>query len=435
MKRVSKYRWFVVGIFFFFMLLHQADKLLIGPLTTPIMKEFHINETQMGLLSTGAIIVEAIFYPLWGYLCDRFSRAKLLSAAAFIWGASTWLSAIAPTYSTFLVTRSSTGIDDSSYPGLYSLIADYFPPKARGKVYGLLQIAMPMGYLIGMVMALVLGGVIGWRSIFYITGSLGVLMAIVIFFGVKEPERGTSEPELENVELTGKYHFDWKIARDLFKKRSLLLLFLQGFVGVFPWQVITFWFFRYLETERGFSSNEVLITMVIAILMMSAGYPIGGALGDWLFAKTKRGRVIVSATGVILGAGMLLLAINVPYENRVLFTVLMGFTAVLMPFASPNVLSTVYDITLPEVRSTANSIQYFIEQGGSAVAPTLAGVIAMQSSLENSILYICVAAWVLCFIFFLGVIYLLPKDIDTLRGQMAERAQAEKRMQSAGAGD
>ena len=130
MKRVSKYRWFVVGIFFFFMLLHQADKLLIGPLTTPIMKEFHINETQMGLLSTGAIIVEAIFYPLWGYLCDRFSRAKLLSAAAFIWGASTWLSAIAPTYSTFLVTRSSTGIDDSSYPGLYSLIADYFPPKA-----------------------------------------------------------------------------------------------------------------------------------------------------------------------------------------------------------------------------------------------------------------------------------------------------------------
>jgi len=435
MKRVSKYRWFVVGVFFFFMLLHQADKLLIGPLTTPIMKEFHINETQMGLLSTGAIIVEAIFYPLWGYLCDRFSRAKLLSAAAFIWGASTWLSAIAPTYSTFLVTRSSTGIDDSSYPGLYSLIADYFPPKARGKVYGLLQIAMPMGYLIGMVMALVLGGVIGWRSIFYITGSLGVLMAFVIFFGVKEPERGTSEPELENVELTGKYHFEWKIARDLFKKRSLLLLFLQGFVGVFPWQVITFWFFRYLETERGFSSNEVLITMVIAILMMSAGYPIGGALGDWLFGKTKRGRVIVSATGVILGAGMLLLAINVPYSNRVLFTVLMGFTAILMPFASPNVLSTVYDITLPEVRSTANSIQYFIEQGGSAVAPTLAGIIAMQSSLENSILYICVAAWVLCFIFFLGVIYLLPKDIDTLRGQLAERAKAEKLMQSPSSGD
>lgn len=430
--KTGKYRWFVVGVFFFFMLLHQADKLLIGPLTTPIMDEFHINETQMGLLSSGAIIVGAILYPVWGYLCDRFSRAKLLSLASLIWGATTWFSAVAPTYSTFLVTRSSTGIDDSSYPGLYSLIADYFPPKARGKVYGLLQIAMPMGYLIGMVLALVLGGVIGWRSIFYITGSLGILMAFVIFFGVKEPERGTSEPEMENIEQTGKYHFDWKIARDLFKKRSLILLFLQGFVGVFPWQVITFWFFRYLETERGFSSNEVLVTMVIAILLLAAGYPIGGALGDWLFGKTKRGRVIISAIGVITGAALLFLAIRVPYANKSLFIIMMAFTAVFIPFASPNVLSTVYDVTLPEVRSTANSIQYFIEQGGSAVAPTLAGIIAMNSSLENSILTICISAWILCFLFFLGVIYFLPKDIDTLRTQMTERAQLEQAIQPAG---
>lgn len=433
--KTGKYRWFVVGVFFIFMLLHQADKLLIGPLTSSIMDEFHINETQMGLLSSGAIIVGAVLYPVWGYLCDRFSRAKLLALASLIWGATTWLSAIAPTYPTFLVTRSSTGIDDSSYPGLYSLIADYFPPKARGKVYGLLQIAMPMGYLIGMVLALVLGGVIGWRAIFYITGSLGIVMAIVIFFGVKEPERGTSEPELENVEQTGKYHFDWKVARDLFKKRSLILLFLQGFVGVFPWQVITFWFFRYLQTERGFADNDVLVTMVIAILLLAAGYPIGGALGDWLFGKTKRGRVIISAIGVITGAVLLYIAIKVPYENKTLFMVMMALTAVFIPFASPNVLSTVYDVTLPEVRSTANSIQYFIEQGGSAVAPTLAGLIAVNSSLENSILIICISAWVLCFLFFLGVIYLLPKDIDLLRKQMAERAQSEQNLQTSGIGD
>ncbi len=411
--KTGKYRWFVVGVFFFFMLLHQADKLLVGPLTTPIMDEFGINETQMGLLSSGAIIVGAIFYPLWGYLCDRFSRAKLLSLASFIWGATTWLSAIAPTYPTFMVTRSSTGIDDSSYPGLYSLIGDYFPPKNRGKVYGILQIAMPLGYMIGMVMALLLGGAIGWRSIFYITGSLGILMAFVIFFGVKEPARGTSEPELENIEQTGKYRFEWKIARDLFKKKSLIMLFMQGFIGVFPWQVITFWFFRYLETERGFSGNEVMITMVVAIILLAAG----------------------SAVGVITGAVLLFISIKIPYDNKVLFMILMSMTTLFIPFASPNVLSTVYDITLPEVRSTANSVQYFIEQGGSAIAPTLAGIIAMNSSLENSILVICVTAWILCFFFLLGAIYLLPKDIDTLRSQLKDRASIESAATSSGAGD
>lgn len=105
--------------------------------------------------------------------------------------------------------------------------------------------------------------------------------------------------------------------------------------------------------------------------------------------------------------------------------IMISLTTLFIPFASPNVLSTVYDITLPEVRSTANSVQYFIEQGGSAIAPTLAGFIAMRSTLENSILVICITAWILCFIFLLGAIYLLPKDIDTLRTQLKERASKE----------
>jgi len=52
-----------------------------------------------------------------------------------------------PTYPAFVVTRASTGIDDSSYPGLYSLISDYFGPTMRGKVYGLLQLSQPLGYM------------------------------------------------------------------------------------------------------------------------------------------------------------------------------------------------------------------------------------------------------------------------------------------------
>ena len=86
MKTQSRYRWFVVAVFFVFMLLHQCDKLLIGPLTTPIMKEFGINRAQMGFITTGALIIGAIFYPLWGYLYDRYARAKLLALASLIWG-------------------------------------------------------------------------------------------------------------------------------------------------------------------------------------------------------------------------------------------------------------------------------------------------------------------------------------------------------------
>jgi MFS family permease len=284
----GKYRWFVVAVFFVFMLLHQADKLLIGPLTTPIMEYFDINEAQMGVVFSGALLVGGIFYPLWGYLYDRYARSKLLSLASFVWGATTWLSALAKTFPVFVITRASTGIDDASYPGLYSLISDYFSPKERGRIYGLLQIAMPLGYIIGTILAITLAARWHWQGVFYLTGSLGVLLAAVIFFGVKEMPRGGAEPEFEGLETISTYRFDLKTALGLFKKRSLQFLFLQGFFGSFPWQVITFWFFRYLETERGFNSTEIMTTMIAAVLFLAAGYPIGGALEYDLYGVRSR---------------------------------------------------------------------------------------------------------------------------------------------------
>ncbi len=426
MKSPNRYRWFVVAVFFCFMLLHQSDRLLIGPLTTPIMETFHIDEAQMGAVFTGALVVAALLYPLWGYLYDRFARARLLALASFIWGSTTWLSAVAPTYPTFLASRATTGIDDSSYPGLYSLISDYFGPQMRGKIYGLLQLTMPLGYLMGMVLALLLREKVGWRGVFYITGSIGVLLSLVIFFLVREAPRGKSEPELANLEEIGVYKFDGKIALGLFRKRSLLLMFAQGFFGVFPWNVISYWFFRYLETERRYSSDEVLVTMAVAVVVLASGYFIGGAVGDYVFQRTRRGRLIVCAVAVMLGAILLLFTLNVPLENQSLFLVMLSLTAMFIPFASPNVISTVYDITLPEVRSTALAIQSFIEEGGAALAPLIAGLIAVSSSLQNAILTICITAWVLCSILFAVAAYLVPRDIETLRAQMRERAEHER---------
>lgn len=117
------------------------------------MKEFGITKTQMGAVSTVALVVAAALYPVWGYLYDRYARARLLALASFLWGGTTWLNALAPNYSTFLVTRASTGIDDSSYPGMYSLLSDYFGPRVRGKIFGIIQLAQPLGFLVGTVLA------------------------------------------------------------------------------------------------------------------------------------------------------------------------------------------------------------------------------------------------------------------------------------------
>jgi len=417
-----RYRWYVAAVFFVFMLLHQADKLLIGPLTSSIMEDFQINEAQMGAVSSLAIVVASVLYPVWGYLYDRFARPKLLALASLLWGATTWLNALAPTYPAFLVTRSTTGIDDSSYPGVFSLLSDYFPPSARGKVYGFVRVSGPLGFMLGTVLATFLGGSLGWRNVFLITGGLGLVVALLILLTVRDRPRGSAEPELEGLQGVESFTFTRSAARGLLRNRTYLLLIVQGFFGVFPWNVLTFWFFRYLETERAYSGTEAMMTMLVAIVALSVGYYVGGYLGDSLVRRMARGRLVVAAVGVFAGAGFLLPTMLVPLDQPVPFLVLLSLTSLTMTFAASNVMATVHDITLPEVRGTAQAAWKLIEDGGSAVAPWITGVIAMRSSLTTAILVTSIGTWLACGLFLVLALRTVGADAGALREELRLRA-------------
>ncbi len=428
-QKMNKSAKTTIVIFFIFMLLHQTDKLLIGPLQSDIMATFNMTYTQWGFINSGALVVGTLLYPVWGWLSDKYNRGKLLAAASFIWGSTTWLSGLAPNFhkpprfADFLITRSSTGIDDSSYPGMYSLVSDLFSPKVRGKVYGILQLTQPIGYLIGMVIALMFASALGgWQGVFFLTGSLGIVLAFVIYFFVKDVPRGSGEDELQGVEVKQK-KFNWKALGEIFKKKSLWMVYAQGFIGVFPWQVITYYIFSYLQEERGYTDTTTLMIMAPAVLLMAAGYPAGGWLGDKIFKKHKGGRLISGEIGVVMGMVGLFLAMKVPNEQVLPFAILLGLAAFFMPFASPNIVSTMYDVTLPEVRSSAQSIESLIETFGASSAPILAGLLADATSVGNAILVICTAAWALCVIFLLLAILFIPKDIQALHQQLEERAR------------
>jgi MFS family permease len=113
---------------------------------------------------------------------------------------------------------------------------------------------------------------------------------------------------------------------------------------------------------------------------------------------------------------------HTPNSHSVLFAIFLCITAFFMPFASPNIISTMYDVTLPEVRSSANAIESFIENAGAWTAPILAGVLADATSVGNAITVICTVAWALCVVFLLGAIYFIPKDIESLHKELERRA-------------
>lgn len=413
-----------MGIFFLFMLLHQTDRLLIGPLTSMIMADFNLSELEMGGIVTGSLILGSIFYPIWGFLYDRYARPKLLALASFVWGITTWLSALAPTARLFLISRASTGIDDSSYPGIGSLISDYFPSEKRSRIFGMLQLSIPLGYLLGLIIALEFSPIYGWRIIYIFTGAIGLVLAVVILAGVKDVARGLSEPDLKLADPFQISRLELPEILQLFRIRSLRFLFLQGLFGVIPWQVITFWSFRYLEVERYYDPATVSSIMIPAVLMVGAGYFFGGFIGDAAYQRTIYGRIIVSIFSIFLGAIFLALALSQPLEQVSSFRILLAITSFFIPLASPNIATSVYDVVLPEMRSTATSIQYFLGNIGSAFAPLLAGAISQAYSLQTALILISLTAWTITAAILAFSLKNFKGDWEKMRRDLRDRNQA-----------
>ena len=97
-----------------------------------------------------------------------------------------------------------------------------------------------------------------------------------------------------------------------------------------------------------------------------------------------------------------------------------------MSITAPNAMATVPDITLPETRSSAQAVRKLVEDGGAALAPYLAGVIAVSTSLHVAIVAICVSTWLACAALFGAVAYFVPADVEALRHTMRERAREQQ---------
>ena len=76
------------------------------------------------------------------------------------------------------------------------------------------------------------------------------------------------------------------------------------------------------------------------------------------------------------------------------------------------------------MRSTALAVQYFVENIGAASAPLLVGLLSTRIGLSDAILYISVGTLAVCGLFLLIAVIQIPQDVDALRQEMSDRANA-----------
>ena len=157
-------------------------------LALPVMvQDLHSDIISMIWVIMAYILVITILGTQVGRLGDMFGRVRLYNSgfALFTFGSLLCgLSASGPQLIAFRVVQGVGGALISSNSG--AIIADTFPPRERGRAYGITG----AGYSIGAILGILIGGAfvtfLSWRYIFFINLPIGVVATGVGLYMLKE---------------------------------------------------------------------------------------------------------------------------------------------------------------------------------------------------------------------------------------------------------
>ena len=371
----SGYRWVVVGLLWLVCVFNYADRQAIFSVFDPIKEEMALTDVQLGVIGSAFMWVYAVTLVLGAWVGDWVNRKALIIGGLTFWSLVTLATGFAENYWQLVVCRAVEGFGEAFYfPASMSMISDYHGRRTRSRAMALHQSSVYAGTVLGGAVAGYCGQFYGWRTGFYLFGSAGVLLAVVLLLFLREPPRGAADPDpAERPTAPGDL---LKGAREVLTSPMALVL-LGVFVGtVFVGSVFLAWTPTYLKREFGLSLSK---SGVNATVWLQVGSVVGVVAGGWLADLWSRrrigGRVLVMALGLFAGAPLLLAAGNAP--SLVAFLVLLTAFGVCKGLYDSNTWASLYDVVSPGRRATAlglvNGLGWLL---GGASAPIVYAVAA-----------------------------------------------------------
>jgi MFS family permease len=181
----------VIVLFGAVLALNGADTATVGAVAPQLERALHIGNTKIGLLSSVALLVGAVFTIPVGFLVDRFKRMPMLALSIVLWSIASLVSAFSANYSSLLLTRLLLGaVTATAGPAIASLTGDYFPARERGRVYAYILSGEIAGTAVGFIISGSVASLIDWRAAFLLLAIPGFFLARVVYRTVPEPLRG-----------------------------------------------------------------------------------------------------------------------------------------------------------------------------------------------------------------------------------------------------
>jgi MFS family permease len=291
------------------------DRQILAILLEPIKHELGASDTEMGLLTGFAFV---LFFALASVpiarAADRYSRRNIIAVALTFWSVVTMMSGYVTTFLQLAVARVGLGAGEAAaFPASQSMLADLFPRERRTVPLALFALAVPVGTMLAFTIGGSLNAAIGWRMTLVTLGAAGMLLAGVLLWTVREPQRGASEAQWID---TGQDGLSATV-RYLWSLRSLRLLAAGASLNLFAASAKVMWSAPFLIRVHGMSTDQAG-----AWLGITTG--VGGIAGVLLGGLAAQ-RLARRDPAWMLRAPAITIALAVPFV--VLFLVLPGSSA------------------------------------------------------------------------------------------------------------
>lgn len=177
-----------------------ADRYVVSTLIEPIKLDLALSDSAVGFLTGVAL---AIFYvsagiPL-GVLADRTNRRNMIAWSVAAWSAMMVWCGLSQNFIQLLIGRIGVGIGEAGgTPPSQSIIADKFLPGARAAAMSIFAVGAAAGSALGSAAGGALADHVGWRNSLLLFGLVGLPVALLVRFTVREPPRGQLDTHPQN---------------------------------------------------------------------------------------------------------------------------------------------------------------------------------------------------------------------------------------------
>jgi MFS family permease len=344
---------------------NYVDRGAIG-IAAPLMTgELKLDPRAFGLVLSAFFWVYAPAQLVIGWLADRFSVYRLMSAGVLLWAASTMLMGLVGGFASLLVLRVMLGIGETvAFPVASKIITRQVPPERRGMA----NAALALGIALGPAAGTLAGGLIlasyGWRAIFLGFGLVTLLWLAPWHFASPK-QVVSSSTEKRHVRIG-----------ELIRKWPLWSMSIAHIASNYVFYFLLGWLPLFLTRSRGLAIGEMtaLATLGYAVQAVSA---LGcGYVSDWW---TRRGRSEAMVRRAMMFAGQLVAASSVfalPFaDSPAKLAVLLCFAGMATGALSLNTYAVAQMFAGPRATGTWVGVQNAIGNLSGIFGPILTGII------------------------------------------------------------